>query len=403
MAAKPIKTEVLVVGAGLVGLTSAIAAQQLGYETVLLDRQAAPKRFKPRKAQDWDQRIYAISPQNAQWLERLGVWQRLDQSRICPMSAMHIWGDSNQAPLILNAEEVPVDNLGYIVESSALMDACYQTVQTAEIKTLFNRQCETISSSLNQTTLTVKAKTQSQQLETDLLMAADGGNSWVRTQLNIPKLGKQYSQTAIVANFEVEKDHQCIARQWFRQTGEEALDILAWLPMPDRTISIVWSLPTKKAAALMQLSSLDFTEQVQAAGGATLGALKLVTPAASFPLQLSGALNPVHQSTLLFGDAAHRIHPLAGQGVNLGFRDVIQWQTIMGGKHAYQALNDPQLLKQFSRQRQLDVASMATLTDGLYRLFNAKHPLIKSVRDWGLQVTNSQAMKRLLIKQAVHA
>lgn len=403
MAAKPIKTEVLVVGAGLVGMTAAIAMQQCGYQVMLLDRYAAPKRFKPKKMQDWDQRIYAISPQNAQWLDQLGVWSLLNQTRLQTISAMDIWGDNSTEPLTLAAETVPVEGLGTILESSALMDACYQVIKASEIQTLFNRETVSIQSQPDVTTVTVQTKSREQAIEAQLVIAADGANSWVREALNLPHRHKPYAQTAIVANFKTNQPHQGIARQWFRQLDEADLDILAWLPMPENRISIVWSLPAEMASRYMAMPEDEFTAAVQAVGHEALGDLVLETKPASFPLSLSGVTDPVHHKVMLMGDAAHRIHPLAGQGVNLGFRDVVQWQTLLQNKASVQALNDAQLLKQFVRQRKADVLEMVTLTDGLYRLFNAKPSLMKAVRQWGLRTTNQyDTVKRLLVQHAVH-
>lgn len=402
MAAKLIKTDVLVIGAGLVGMTAAIAMAQCGYQVTLLGQHAAPKRFKPKKMQDWDQRIYAIGPQNAQWLDALGVWSYLDPSRLQVVNAMHVWGDASEAPLSLAADVVPVEGLGTILESSALMDACYQVVKASEIQSLFNRKTVSICSQPDATTVTVQTKSSQQQIQAALVIAADGAHSWVREALNLPHRKQPYAQTAIVANFSTAKPHQGIARQWFRQVDEADLDILAWLPMPENRISIVWSLPNETAKRYMALSEGALTAEVQAAGQEALGALVLESKPASFPLSLAGVINPVHDNVILMGDAAHRIHPLAGQGVNLGFRDVVQWQTLLQNKTSVQAINDTQLLKKFARQRKADVLEMVTLTDGLYRLFNAKASLAKTVRQWGLSKTNQyDAVKRLLVQHAV--
>lgn len=400
MAAKPLTPDIAIVGAGLVGMTAAIAMHQCGQQVLLIDRAAAPKRFQPKNNQDWDSRIYAISPQNVQWLTGLGVWQRLDPQRVTSMTAMHIWGDQTQTPLDLVAEDVPVDALGYIVESAALLDACYQVIKSLGVVTLFNRTCESLQNDTEATRLIIRAKTRTQIIEPSLLIAADGANSWVRQQLNFVYQHKPYAQKAIVANFKVEHAHDGVARQWFRQQ-ESGLDILAWLPMPDQHISIVWSLPSDVAGGFMQLSNEQLTAQVAQAGQFSLGEMQMVTPPASFPLSVSGVTNPVDHCVLLFGDAFHRIHPLAGQGVNLGFRDVAQWQQLLQAKHTYQTLNDPQLCKQFVRQRKVDVAAMLTLTDGLYKLFNTQQPVLKSVRHWGFEATKHKALKSLLVKQAV--
>lgn len=400
MIERNLKADVTIVGAGLVGLSAAVAFAQAGYVVVLVDSQANMQANiqAPADLTIWDQRIYAISPNNAKWLADLGVWQLLDASRIGEMQAMEIWGDATTTPLRLLAEDENADNLGFIVEERALKSALMQRVQAFGIPTIFGNTCIKLSSKQNQATLWLDNE---QVIESTLLLAADGANSWVRQQMNIAIQQKPYHQTAIVANFATEKSHGNIARQWFIQGDGANSGILAWLPLPDNKISIVWSASTPYADSLLSLGKDEFTRQVMQAGGAALGELTLMGELAAFPLVLKKAEVMTQNAVVLIGDAAHRIHPMAGQGVNLGFRDVVDLMQILADKHPYQSISDASLLKRYHRVRKADLLNMLVLTNGLYHLFESKHAVVQKVRNWGLTATNYKAMKKMIVANAL--
>lgn len=402
-----IKTDVAIVGAGLVGLAAAVAFSRAGYEVVLVDEHADLSKSQKNDAQ-WDQRIYAISPKNAQWLADLGAWPLLDSRRIGEMQAMEIWGDESSTPLRLCADEVNADELAFVVEESALKQALMQQVHGCGLRTLFGNKCVRLNTQPQQSILYLDNQ---QAIECSLLIAADGANSWVREQLAVGVEQKPYHQTAIVANFETEKSHANIARQWFRQdkfaadnaVADQAVHcgILAWLPLPGNKISIVWSAPEQYADYLLTLDADAFTDQVTQSGNPVLGRMTLLGKPAAFPLILKKAEMIVQDSVVLVGDAAHRIHPMAGQGVNLGFRDVIDLLDAVNHRNPYQPINDKGLLKRYARARKVDMFSMLTLTNGLYHLFESQNAVIRKVRNWGLSATNQQAVKRMLLKNAI--
>lgn len=393
-----LKADVTIVGAGLVGLSAAVAFKQAGFDVVLVDSQGQVPFVPHAEASSWDQRIYAISPKNAHWLSHLGVWQLLDASRIGHMQAMEIWGDATTTPLRLSAEEVNADDLGFIVEERALKNALMQQVQASGIRTLFGHARIKLSVSPNQAVLHFQNQP---SLESTLLLAADGANSWVRQQMGIGVQQKSYHQTAIVANFGTEKPHANVARQWFSQDDLGKSGILAWLPMPTNKISMVWSAPTQYADRLLSLNAAEFTHQVKMAGGSVLGDLTLIGEPAAFPLVLKKADVMAQNSVVLMGDAAHRIHPMAGQGVNLGFRDVMGLLEILANKHAYQAINDAGLLRQYARARKSDLLDMLTLTNGLYHLFESKNGVVQKIRNWGLSAANQRGVKKILVAHAI--
>jgi ubiquinone biosynthesis UbiH/UbiF/VisC/COQ6 family hydroxylase len=396
MTATQLKTDVTIVGAGLVGLAATVALVQAGYQVVLVDSQTQQRLRYP--ADDWDQRIYAISPNNMQWLSQLDIWPLMDTNRITEMQAMEIWGDTTSQPLSLHAEDVNADGLGYIIEERLLKDALLQWIEASDVRMLTGHECLAIKSSPQHTLLTLDNQ---QTIESTLLLAADGANSWVRQQLDVGVQHQNYEQTAIVANFLTEKSHEHIARQWFTHDATGRGGVLAWLPLPENKISIVWSAPTAHAEALMKLPLDVFANEVMRAGSSSLGAMSPIGKPASFPLMLKQANQIVASSVILIGDAVHRVHPMAGQGVNLGFRDVIDFLDLLESKHTYQPINDKALLKQYARIRKVDLLNMVSLTNGLYHLFESSHSVVKHVRNWGLSATNQQAIKKMLIANAI--
>lgn len=396
MTTEILRADVAIVGAGLVGVSAALAMHEAGFSVLLVDSKDPTQMASIDDV--WDSRIYAISPKNAVWLKNLGVWQLLNPARIGEMQAMEIFGDHTQAPITLLASDANVDNLGFIVEANALLQALLAQAQTLGIHTLFNSPCVAVSATPSKATLRFS---DNKIVEASLLLAADGSHSWVRQQLNMPMQQKSYGQTAVVANFTVEKSHGNIARQWFAPNEYAGSHILAWLPLPNNTISIVWSVPHQLAESLLNLGEDDFTEQVSKAGNHVLGTLKLLGSAVTFPLSLQKTDTLVQDCVVLVGDAAHQFHPMAGQGVNLGFRDALELVEVLKQKNQYQAINDPNLLRQYTRSRKADFLNMRVLTDGLYHLFESDNNIVKKVRYWGLAATKHQLIKKILLEKAI--
>lgn len=391
-----ITADIAIVGAGLVGVSAALALHQSGCSVVLVDSKDPTQTANIDDI--WDVRIYAISPKNAAWLNTLGAWRRLNPARIGEMQSMEIFGDDTQAPIALLASDANADNLGFIVEANALLQALLAQAKSLGISTLFNSPCLAVNATPSKATLHFA---DNKMIEASLLLAADGSHSWVRQQLNMPMQQKSYGQTAIVANFSVEKPHENIARQWFAPNEAAGSHILAWLPLPNNTISIVWSVPTQLADSLLKLSEDEFTQQVSNAGNHLLGALTIIGAAAAFPLSLQKTDTLVQDCVVLVGDAAHQFHPMAGQGVNLGFRDVVDLLEVLKQKNQYQAINDNCLLRQYTRSRKADFLNMRVLTDGLYHLFESNNKLVSKLRQWGLAATKHQAIKKLLVEKAI--
>lgn len=397
------ETDIAIVGAGLVGLAASIALARLGYSVTIVDAKDPVKATHNTSQPSWDQRMYAISPNNVAWLKELGAWQLLDTTRIGTMQAMEIWGDTASQPLTLLADDANADQLGLIIENGALMQALLRQVETYSISTIFNARGDSLNFNRNagsNTNVSINLDNGA-TIKAKLLLAADGAHSWVRQQLNMRSQQKSYHQRAVVANFECEKSHTNLARQWFTKDGEDENSILAWLPLPDNKISIVWSASDAVAESLMQLSKEEFTKQVAQAGGNVLGSMQLITEPVSFPLLMQQSTHVAQDNVVLIGDAAHQIHPMAGQGVNLGFRDVIDLIEALSLKRSVQSIADPALLRSYERKRKSDAAKMLLLTDGLFRLFGSPSRIVRQVRNYGLSAIDQEWIKKLLVENAV--
>ena len=216
------------------------------------------------------------------------------------------------------------------------------------------------------------------ELRAKLIVGADGPDSWVRQQAGISAAPTLYQQHGVVANFIADKPHHGIAFQWFQPDG-----ILALLPLPQQMVSMVWSVSPEKSAALLALPHEELCAQVAAASQHTLGELKLITPPAAFPLRLLNLPHIIAPRLALVGDAAHNVHPLAGQGVNLGFRDARELAQVLLQRGAQADCGDVHLLRRYERARREDIVSMQLTTHTLKYLFNNNNPhLAKLAQSW---------------------
>lgn len=392
-----LSVDVTVVGAGLVGLAAALACHQAGYSVALLDSgpglSQADANGQGATGTEWDARIYAISPTNAKWLSHLGAWPLLDKARLGQITTMQIFADG--VPLKLDAEDESADSLAYVLESRALAHALYERVSMTGMP-VYHHACVGFDSASRTLHLADNSSIQSA-----MVIAADGSQSWLRQQIGIGVQKKSYAQRALVANFSVELDHAHVARQWFSSQCQNSSAILAWLPLTHKVVSIVWSVPLAYAEELLALSPAAFTQAVMQAGDEVLGDMQLLSPPVAFPLNRQTCERTVQDGVVLVGDAAHQIHPMAGQGVNLGFRDVIDLLAILQTKNSYQSLTDSSLLKAYTRRRKVDVLSMQLLTDGLFQLFDSTHPVVKGIRNLAWRLANQGWVKKTLLTLAL--
>jgi len=382
-----INTDIIIVGAGLVGLAAAIALAKQNKRVVLID---AKKQLCTMQSA-WDERVYALTPGSESWLKALDVWRHVESSRVNAIHAMHLWGESDD-PLILSDKDANLLKLGVIIENRNLMYALWQQIGTLDVTVITGVNCEFLEKEDQNIQLALQGDT---KITAKLIIAADGVNSWVRQQVNIAVKQKSFNQTAVVANFSTEKNHQNIARQWFLPH-----ETLALLPLPNQMVSMVWSASTKKANELLRVSNKELANKVETQTKYELGALELVGEVLSFTLNQQTATQLIAERVVLIGDAAHQIHPMAGQGVNLGFRDVMELQNLLSTSHALQDIGEYSFLRNFERARSADIATMNTLATGLDYLFAGESGAVKKAINWGLQQLNHQTtLKKLLIQQ----
>lgn len=391
---KQTDADVIVIGAGLVGL-AAVVALAMQHKTVVLISSYKPS--PPSVFTAWDERVYALTPAIENWLISLDVWGSIDKSRVSAIDAMHVWNDDSA--LLLKAADANLAKLGLIIENQNLMAALWQKVAALGVTVITDAECIDIEYTRADIQLHLENKTSRNafKLSAKLIIAADGIHSWVRQKLSVGVYCKDYQQTAVVANFLAGKPHGEIARQWF---GKH--DTLALLPLPNPLVSMVWSLPTQQATQLLLLPTDALSANVQAQSKEALGNLKLVGQVKSFELRQQTATQFIAERVVLIGDAAHQVHPMAGQGVNLGFRDVMKLTTLSDKLHALQDIGDMGFLRQYERVRKADVMAMNYLAAGLDYLFASEQRLFKKLTQFGLQHINRQpSIKKVLIRQAV--
>ncbi len=378
-----------VVGAGLVGATFALAASRIGYRVALLSK--APPPAPPNQDPG---RVYALSQGSRALLQSIGVWQRLDPARMQAVVGMRVSGDRPGAAIDLDALDGGVEALAWIVESDAVAWALAQQM-AADDGITCRWRAQPVSLQVDSAAARV-VLVDGTSCAAALLVGADGRDSWVRTEVGIRVQGRNYAHQGVVANFIAERAHSGIARQWFLADG-----VLAMLPMPSNGVSMVWSAPDALAADLMALADGALCERVADVTGGCLGTLQLVTRPSCLPITLGRARQLVGPRLALVGDAAHNLHPLAGQGVNLGLRDVDVLCRILGAD----ARREPgavSVLRRYERSRREDEATMIALTDGLQRLFSSRLPGIAWARNRGLDLlARLPHLKGLLMQHAL--
>ncbi len=391
--AQPPDHDVVIAGAGLVGLALAVALARAGLRVAIADRAAVVSPSPPAMDSDWDSRVYAVSPGSATLLHSLGVWQSLDGTRIAAIESMRVEGDRG-ARLEFSAFDLGERALAWIVEERALRAALIPLVRAAGVSVLAPVEPRVLASAVDRAALTFD---DGSVASARLVVGADGIRSWVRKAAGLDAPLRRYGQTAIVANFACERAHHGCARQWFRADG----GVLAWLPLPGRRMSIVWAAPERQADELRALDTASLSSRVAEAGVHALGALTCITPPAAFPLNFLRPAATVGARVALVGDAAHGVHPLAGQGVNLGFGDVAALAAVLRERAPLDA-GAPIVLERYARRRAEPVLAMQMVTDGLATLFGNQAPGVAAVRNAGLAAVNRLPFaKRLLAQPAL--
>ncbi len=379
----------VVVGGGLAGKTAALALAQSGLRVALL----APRSAGLPPGAVFDSRIYALSSSSQTLLERLRVWQALDRARLGPVLDMRMFGDAF-AELHFSAFQASVPQLAWIVESTLIEQSLDAALRFQPSLSWFETRAQGM---VVEDDAAHVALASGETLQADLVIGADGAHSWVRAQIGAKVDRRDYRQTGVVANFKAEKTHGETAYQWFRDT-----EIIALLPLPNDHVSLVWSARTEHADELLALDPAQLAAQVEQVSQNTLGALECMTPAQGFPLALQTVDRLIAPRVALVGDAAHLIHPLAGQGMNLGLRDVATLADVIANKEGFRDLGDPILLRRYERARREDIQKLMLATDGLQRLFSVPGTVARAVRNVGMAFVGAQPLvKRWLVSAAL--
>lgn len=385
--------DLVIVGAGVVGAALACALRDSGLRIALLDA----RRPEPFSADaDMDLRVFALSPASIRILDALGAWDTIRTTRAAPYCEMHVWDAGGRGSLHFDCADVGEPCLGQIVENRLIQFALLRQIETAAtVQLLAPASLGAVQTDADGVICTL---TDGQRYRARLLVAADGVASATRALLGIETRGWLYGQQAIVAHLHTERPHHDTAWQRFLPSGP-----LALLPLADGRVSLVWSADDVHATALRTLDDSAFCEAVGEASEHRLGRIKGTTRRAAFPLQLLRAQRYAGTRCALIGDAAHVLHPLAGQGVNLGLldaaslADVIREATVRD-----RDIGDTGVLRRYERARKPDNFTMMYALDGLKRLFSNDDAALALLRNSGMRAVDGfTPLKRAFMRRAM--
>jgi 2-octaprenylphenol hydroxylase len=383
------KQEITIVGAGIVGLTAALDLARRGYRVTVLDRNQ--NDLLDLSANELDSRIYAIRPGIVRYLTLLGVWGKVDEIRLQPVHGMWVKGQTEKSVLDFDSLKCGVDTLATTVEEASLLQALMGACLTND-NIEYRSNCEFESAENRGDTILVR--TAQGEVLSKLLIAADGSQSSVREAVGIDFEVKDYHSLGIVANFECELSHGGRAYQIFSEEG-----ILALLPLMGKRVSMVWSVPEILARDILSVGEEALSDLVFRRLDA-VGRLRCITPPRSFPVKRGVARQFTAERVLLIGDALRHIHPLAGQGLNLGLADARALGEIVGAAKT----NDPgsyQILRRYARARRGETMVFSEMTDLLSGLFS-KNKLWSNIGNTGFRLVNQcPPLKRYFVNRAV--
>lgn len=361
---------IVIVGAGITGLTLA-ALLAKGRHASALDITVIDAAKRPRfsSSDDVSLRVSAIANGSTELLDAVGAWSIIKQARVSPYESMRVWDESDApdggATLRFDAAEFAVPQLGHIVENVLIQDALLKVLDKCDVSLQFETKIESLP-------------------DADLVVGADGARSFVRELAGIKTNQWPYEQTAVVTHLSTEIDHDAMARQRFLRDGP-----LGMLPLMDGRISVVWSTTPDIAQQAMEASDDELGGMLTDASDGVLGKLTVAGPKGAFPLCAQHAENYVKEGIALVGDAAHAIHPLAGQGANLGLQDTATLARVIddaidAGLHP----GDRPVLRRYERARKGDNLTMMYFMTGLNRLFTTDSKVLGEIRLAGMRLFN---------------
>ncbi|MEE1921635.1 2-octaprenyl-3-methyl-6-methoxy-1,4-benzoquinol hydroxylase [Pseudomonas sp. 148P] len=392
------RADLLIVGAGMVGSALALALQHSGLEILLLD--GSPLTVQRFDAEaPFEPRVSALSAASQRILERLGAWDGISARRASPYSDMHVWDGSGTGQIHFSAASVHAEVLGHIVENRVVQDGLLERLHDSEIGLLANARLERMRRSGDEWLLTLA---DGRNLRAPLVIAADGANSAVRRLTGCETREWDYLHHAIVTSVRCARPHQATAWQRFTDEGP-----LAFLPLSrdgrQDWCSIVWSTTPEQAERLMALPDDAFCAELERAFEGRLGEVLGADPRLCVPLRQRHAKRYVAEGLALIGDAAHTIHPLAGQGVNLGFLDAaVLAEVLLAAYERGERLADVRVLSRFERRRMPHNLALMAAMEGFERLFQADPLPLRWLRNSGLKwVEQMPEAKALFVRQAL--
>lgn len=371
-----IEYQVIIVGGGLVGASLAVALGQSGIRVAIIETAALSVDQQP----NYDDRSIALAQGSQQIFTGLGLWDRLEP-RVAPIHTIHVSDRGHFGFTRLRHTEEGVPALGYVAPSRVLGKTLLARLQELNSVTLFApAELQTFTVNEAGVDVAIQQQNQTTTLTAKLLVAADGTASEIRDSLGIATEQSDYGQTAVIANLTPGKPHQQVAYERFTDTGP-----MAMLPMTENRCALVWTLSHEQADAVMQLDATDFLQQLQERFGFRLGYLRKVGQRQAFPLQLLRARESVRPRLALIGNAIHTLHPVAGQGFNLGLRDVAALSEVIVDAVAQgRDCGEAQVLKMYADWRYQDQRRVVAFTDGLVRLFNQPLAPVRWLRNAGM-------------------
>ena len=392
------QADLIIVGAGMVGSALALALEHSGLEILVVD--GGPLSVRPFAAEGaFEPRVSALSAASQRILERLGVWDGIAARRVSPYRDMRVWDGSGTGSVHFSAASVHAEVLGHIVENRVVQDALLDRLHDSQIGLLGSARLEQLRRSGDGWLLTLA---DGRELRAPLLVAADGANSAVRRLAGCATREWDYLHHAIVTSVRCERPHQATAWQRFTDDGP-----LAFLPLARQGdahwCSIVWSTVPAEAERLMALDDEAFRHELGKAFEWRLGQVTAVDPRICIPLRQRHAKRYVESGLALIGDAAHSIHPLAGQGVNLGFLDAaVLAEVLLHALQRGEQANDVRVLSRYERRRMPHNLAMMAAMEGFERLFQADPLPLRLLRNSGLNwVDELPDAKALFVRRAL--
>ena len=388
---RPPTLDVAVVGAGMAGAASALAHARAGFSVALLEARAPTPWCVTDEV---DLRVVGLAPSSISLLDDLGVWTSIRNGRTSPYAHMHVWDAESGAAISFDAARDGQQWLGAIVENRLVQWTLWQALQDAGVQRLCPAEVRGFNVRNDRVQLELA---DGETLSAKLLVAADGAASPLRKLAGITTRGRNYMQRAVVAHVRTERPHEATAWQRFLVSGP-----LALLPLADGRSSLVWSLPEDEARRVLALDDAAFLNELGVASDFRLGRITATTPRAAFPLQLQLARSYQAERLVLLGDAAHVVHPLAGQGVNLGLRDVAELRdTLLAARSAGRDIGATAVLRRYARRRRSADTLDALSFDALARIYGAQSSLMTAARSAGVHLLDRCApLKRRLAKHA---